>query len=325
LFPWFDRLLHRAPNRIDSIEQDPLLVFDSETTVSPQTPDPPARWEQWAPASATASWTRTWVPIAGVAAIIALAGVAGWPRLRGSAPAAAAHASGTLTVDTRPSGADVTIDGERRGTAPLSLTLPAGAHTMTVRQNGDERTVSLQIAANAALTEHIELMTKENERLAALVAPPVARKEPAVPRERSTAPIGGWVALTAPFEVQVQERNEVVGTSATAKFMLAAGRHDVVLGNDALGYRETRRLDVVPGKTTTIRVDAPRTAVSLNALPWAEVTVDGVSVGQTPIANTMVTIGRHTVVFRHPSFAERSQTITATRQGPNRFSVDLTK
>jgi hypothetical protein len=270
--------------------------------------------------------TRTWVPAAGVAAIIALAGVAGWPRLRGSDVRVPPPVpTGTLTVDTRPSGADVTIDGERRGTAPLSLTLPTGAHTLTVRRGGDERTVSLQIAANSALTEHIELMTKENERLAALEAPPTTRTEPALPKDTSTAPIGGWIALTAPFEVQVLERNEVVGTSATTKFMLASGRHDVVLSNDALGYRETRRLDVVPGKTTVVRVEGPKTSLSLNALPWAEVTLDGASLGQTPIANSVVTVGRHTVVYRHPDLGERTQTITATRQGPNRFAVDLRK
>jgi hypothetical protein len=144
-------------------------------------------------------------------------------------------------------------------------------------------------------------------------------------RDTSAAPIGGWIALTAPFEVQVLERNEVVGTSATTKFMLASGRHDVVLSNDALGYREMRRLDVVPGKTTAVRVEVPKTTLSLNALPWAEVTLDGASLGQTPIANTAVSVGRHTVVYRHPDFGERTQTITATRQGPNRFAVDLRK
>jgi hypothetical protein len=324
VFPWFERLLRRTPPRARLLEQDPLLVFDSETPASPPVADPVMR-SRWSLAAATGTWTRTWLPVAGVTAIIALAGVAGWPKLRGSAAQVTPPATGTLTVDTRPSGADVTIDGERRGTAPLSLRLATGAHTLTVRQDGDERTVSLQIAANSALTEHIELMTKENARLAALTAPPVARTEPALPKEAPTAPVGGWVALTAPFEVQVLERNEVVGTSAIAKFMLAAGRHDVVLGNDALGYRESRRFDVVPGKTTAIRIDPPKTTISLNALPWAEVTVDGASMGQTPIANATVTIGRHTVVFRHPAFAERSQTITATRQGPNRVSVDLTK
>jgi len=265
------------------------------------------------------------MPIVGVAAIIALAGVAGWPKLRGSDARVSPPATGKLTVDTRPSGAEVTIDGERRGTAPLSLALPTGAHTLSVRRGGDERTVSIQIAANSALTEHIELTTRENERVAAAPPPPATRTAPALQKDISSAPTGGWVALTAPFEVQVMERNEIVGTSATAKFMLASGRHDVVLSNDALGYRETRRLDIAPGRTTTVRVEGPKTTLSLNALPWAEVTLDGTSLGQTPIANTTVAVGRHTVVYRHPDFGERTQTITVTRQGPNRFAVDLRK
>jgi hypothetical protein len=54
---------------------------------------------------------------------------------------------------------------------------------------GDERTVSLQIVANSALTEHIELMTKENERWQ-LCMPPTTRTERAR-EDTSTAPIGG--------------------------------------------------------------------------------------------------------------------------------------
>jgi hypothetical protein len=325
LFSWFDRFTRRASTRAHLAEQDPLLAFDSESIVSPR-PDPLTRSEQGSSATADSGpRTRTWLPVAGVAAIIALAGVAGLPKLRGSHAQVSPPSTGTLTVDTRPSGADVTIDGEPRGTAPLSLALAAGAHTLTVRRGGDERTVSLQIAANSALTEHIDLVAKESERPAVPQPPPVMRTEGAAPKNLSTAPMGGWVALTAPFEVQVLERNEVVGTSATAKFMLAAGRHDVVLSNDGLGYRETRRLDVVPGKTTMVRVEVPKTTLSLNALPWAEVALDGASLGQTPIANAAVSVGRHTVVYRHPDFGERTQTITVTRQGPNRFAVDLRK
>jgi len=325
LFPWIEKFVRRAPSRARLAEQDPLLAFDSESTASPRRADPLTRSEQW-PTVDYRPRTRTWVPVAGVAAIIALAGVAGWPRLRGSDVKGSPPSTGRLTVDTRPSGADVMIDGERRGTAPVSLSLPAGSHTLIVRGVGDERTLTVQIAANSALTEHIELTTREKERVAAAPPPPPpTRTAPALQKDTSSAPIGGWVALTAPFEVQVMERNEVVGTSATAKFMLASGRHDVVLSNDALGYRETRRLDIVPGRTTTVRVEGPKTTLSLNALPWAEVTLDGTSLGQTPIANTTVAVGRHTVVYRHPDFGERTQTVTVTRQGPNRFAVDLRK
>jgi hypothetical protein len=38
-----------------------------------------------------------------------------------------------------------------------------------------------------------------------------------------------------------------------------------------------------------------------------------------------MTIGSHDVVFRHPQFGERRQTVVVTSTGPNRIAVDLTK
>ena len=63
----------------------------------------------------------------------------------------------------------------------------------------------------------------------------------------------------------------------------------------------------------------------MNARPWAEVSIDGVIVGQTPISNLPVAIGSHDVVFLHPQYGGRQQTITVTVPGPNRIAVDMTK
>jgi hypothetical protein len=82
---------------------------------------------------------------------------------------------------------------------------------------------------------------------------------------------------------------------------------------------------VTAGKTTAIRVEPPKTSVSVNARPWAEIVLDGTSVGLTPIANLLVTVGSHEVVFKHPQFAERKQSVIVTVKGPNRIAADLTK
>jgi hypothetical protein len=65
--------------------------------------------------------------------------------------------------------------------------------------------------------------------------------------------------------------------------------------------------------------------LSANARPWADVWIDGNDVGQTPIANLAVPIGTHQVIFRHPQFGERRQTIVVTTNGPNRIAMDLSK
>jgi hypothetical protein len=55
------------------------------------------------------------------------------------------------------------------------------------------------------------------------------------------------------------------------------------------------------------------------------VSLDGASLGQTPISNLQVAVGTHEMVFRHPQLGERRQSVTVTAKGPNRIAADLTK
>jgi hypothetical protein len=142
---------------------------------------------------------------------------------------------------------------------------------------------------------------------------------------KSAGPVGGWVTIAAPFEVDLVEHGDVIGTSGSSRIMLPSGRHDLVLVNAELGYREARRVDVGAGKTTTVGIDAPKASLNINARPWAEVTIDRNAVGETPIANLSVTIGRHDVVFRHPQYGERKLVVLVTAKGPNRLTADLTR
>src|SRR5262249_23340765 len=142
---------------------------------------------------------------------------------------------------------------------------------------------------------------------------------------KPSGPVAGWLTVSAPFDVQVMERDEVIGAGGSARIMLAAGRHEIVLVNQTLDFEDSRRVDISPGKTASLRIDPPKMSLSVNARPWADVSIDGVAVGQTPIANVGVTIGTHQVVFRHPQLGERRQAVVVTAKGPNRIAVDLTK
>ena len=51
--------------------------------------------------------------------------------------------------------------------------------------------------------------------------------------------------------------------------------------------------------------------VNLNALPWAEVWIDGRRIGETPLANIKIPLGDHEAVFRHPQLSERRQAFVA--------------
>jgi len=283
--------------------------------------------------------------------------------------------TGNLTIETRPIGAEVTIDGVHRGSTPLTVALMPGSHALALRSDGDERVIPLTIAAGAEMMQHIEMKTRDAApvfgRISVVTDPPgakvtvdghprgvsplvvadlaadehivsVAGENGSVERKvvvtpagttsllfslapKAAGPLGGWLTVQSPFDVEIVEGSDVVGSSTTSRVMLAAGRHDVVLANRSIGYRETKKIEVTAGRTTTLRVDPPQVSVSVNARPWAEILVDGASVGQTPIANLLVAVGSHDVVFRNPQHGDRWQTVVVTATGPNRITADLTK
>jgi hypothetical protein len=125
--------------------------------------------------------------------------------------------------------------------------------------------------------------------------------------------------------VQVFENKRLLGTSQSDRLMVSAGRHEFEIVNDTIGYRAMRTVQVVPGRVTPIKIEFPKGSIALNAIPWAEVWVDGEKVGDTPIGNLQLAIGPHEFVFRHPDLGEQRHAATITLNTPGRLSVDLRK
>ena len=135
----------------------------------------------------------------------------------------------------------------------------------------------------------------------------------------------GWIAVSASIDLQIFEHDRLIGTSQSDRLMVAAGRHDLDLVNDALGYRVSRTVQVAAGKVSPIKVDMPKGTIALNATPWADVWIDGEHVGETPIGNLALSIGTHDIVFRHPDLGELHHTALVTLKEAARLSVDLRK
>jgi hypothetical protein len=116
-----------------------------------------------------------------------------------------------------------------------------------------------------------------------------------------------------------------LGTTSTPKLMLTAGHHDLVLRNTTLGFESKIPVEIQTGKTLTSAVTVPNGSLSVNALPWATVLLDGKEIGTTPIANLDVPLGTHDLTFRHPQLGERKQSIVVTAKAPVRVVQDLRK
>jgi hypothetical protein len=211
--------------------------------------------------------------------------------------------TGMLVVHSQPAGANVTVDGVERGVTPLTVEgLSSGDHEVILQgANGTTRHTVKVLAGTTA----------------SLVAPAT----PAAPV--SDGPVSGWISVKAPFLIEIREDGHLLGTTDTDRLMLAAGRHVLEFANQAVGYRQSRTVQVVPGKVSTINIDLPQGTVNLNASPWAEVWIDGRRVGETPIGNLAVPIGPHEIVFKHPELGEKKHAVSVTTAAPVRLSVSM--
>jgi hypothetical protein len=213
--------------------------------------------------------------------------------------ARAPQATGELLVRTDPIGAAITVDGNFVGRSPVSVPdLSPGTHTVVMQHNGETQT---------------ERVIIEDGRTASLVVSLGAAQKAAA----------GWVRIDVPTDVQVFENGRLIGSSDFERIMLPIGRHDLELVNEPLGYRERRAVQIAAGLTSTIRLELPRGSMAINAIPWAEVFVDGARVGETPIGTITVPIGPHEVLFRHPELGERRLSVTVTTREPLKVGVDL--
>jgi hypothetical protein len=366
------------------VVEPPALFAKVEAT--PEAAEKPAESNEDVPsmsfgavsASATPNMMRRFlVPMTrrtiGVAAAILMLLTTGgaFAAKRYFSPPKPAVAKGTLAVTTTPAGANVVIDGEQRGRAPMTIELAAGDHVLQVGLDGSSRTVPFKVTPGAQVSQVIDL-----PKVAAPTGQLQVRTEPAgarvavdgqkrgvspltveglIPGPHTVtvegplgpvtqqvaiesgataavlvplntpekAPVSGWFSISSPLDVQIYEKGQLLGSSRSAKIMASVGRHDLDMVNEALGYRVTKTITVVPGEVSAMKLDLPKGTLSLNATPWAEVWIDGNRVGETPIGNVQLTIGSHEVLFRHPDLGEQRFTPTITLGAPARLSADF--
>jgi hypothetical protein len=133
----------------------------------------------------------------------------------------------------------------------------------------------------------------------------------------------GGFRISAPVEVHVLDGERLLGSSADGPIIAAAGRHEFEFVNSAIGYRARRVVDVKAGEITSVSVAVPDGTLSINAIPWASVWIDGTSYGDTPLGNLSIAPGEHEVVFRHPQFGERREKAMVRAEATTRVAVNF--
>jgi hypothetical protein len=207
---------------------------------------------------------------------------------------------GLLEIASDPPGARVSINGLSRGVTPLVLDeLPSGSHTVSISLHG------------AAVQRAVNLAPGRTATIIAAFAP--------------NGPVEGWLSVEAPFDMQVREYGALVGTTSAGRLAMPEGRHELDLVSEAYGFRTRAEVQISSGKVATVTVKVPSGLLSVTALPWAEVWIDGKPAGATPLTDVPVPIGPHEVLFWHPEFGERRLSVAVTAATPAQVGVDFTR
>jgi eukaryotic-like serine/threonine-protein kinase len=284
--------------------------------------------------SGAAPQTTWWMAVATAMVIVGLAAfAAGRESLR--AAAQGDSSLGTLVLSSHPSGALVAVDGRPEGATPLALRLVNGAHAVVVTTAaGVSEQFTADVTAGASAARHVAfaaaLPVAQEQRPSSVVerraaAAAAAGGVPPVAVDAPAANPTGWITVSLPFDVQVYEGATLVGSNRGDRLKVSAGRHTFDLVNETLLFRAQQTISLRPGQTAQLAVDVPAGVLSVNAQPWADVTVDGRNYGETPLANISLPIGTHEVMLRHPTLGERREAATVRLGTPNRVSVDLRK
>ena len=222
--------------------------------------------------------------------------VAAAPALE-PAPAGAtppASSKGDINIETQPAGAKVLLDGKPVGESPLKLTgIPAGRHILTFISTSGEVMKTVRVASGKTVTVDVPIFS-------------------------------GWVAIFAPIVLEISENGKSLGTTEIDRIMLSPGQHELTLVNRDLGFKTVQEVTVDAGEVRSISVE-PKGTVSINAVPWAEVWLDGQKLGDTPLANMRVPLGVREFVFKHPQHGEMKVTVTVRADETTPVAADFTR
>jgi hypothetical protein len=163
---------------------------------------------------------------------------------------------------------------------------------------------------------------------AAPAAPAVAEQKPAVLtagfdpiKAAASKQRSGGIKFQTPIELKVLQGDKVFGSTADGPIIAPEGTYQVDLVNTAYGVRMPRSVTFRAGQISNFNVTIPPGRLSVNAQPWAEVSIDNQPKGETPLANLSVPVGEHEIVFRHPELGERRMTIVVRADQPARASA----
>jgi hypothetical protein len=278
--------LSSAPTSASSSVPKPLFNPDAPFTVRQEAARmPPPR----VPVHKSKRKHPDWRMIAVVAGLLAIAGggvfASKYFSTTPAVPAAAAQ-TGTLIVQSNPSGVQVFVDGIDRGMTPARLSVTPGAHILELRGRGVPRVIPLQVAAGAQVSQYLEFA--------------------------DTPTTGRLQVQSEPAGAKVTVDGTARGVAPVTVADLAPGDHEVILQSDAGTARHV--VNVQAGTTASLVAPIAATAADGPVSGWLsvrapftiEIREGGRLLGTTDSDRIMVATGRHDIELVNETLGFRS-------------------
>jgi hypothetical protein len=122
-------------------------------------------------------------------------------------------------------------------------------------------------------------------------------------------PESGTLRISSPLPMEVKEGGRTLGSIPGPDLKLAPGRHELELVNDAVEFRQLQVLEITGGEGVLLQI-APRPgAMTVEATVGTEITIDGRSIGRTPLAPVSLVPGEYQVALRYARGAPDRQRV----------------
>ena len=274
-------------------EADPVATPPKVRVASPPPPLRPKRpltVPKWAPAAAK------WAAVILLTAATAIGGVFLYQKRL-----ARAVTTGTVTLETTPSGLDVVLAGKSVGKTPLTTTLAAGSYDVQVGTAPNTRTIKVNVTAGTSVVQHVEIAD-------ALATAAVTT--------------GGLHVQTEPSHLPVFIDGTNHGNAPVSIDQLQAGEHEVSVRTSAGVVR--RSVTIQPRETVSLIVSsaAPPPDPAAVTAGWIAVTSPvtlqlregGKLIGSSESDRLMLTAGDHDIELINEALgftAHRTVKVTA--------------
>lgn len=217
------------------------------------------------PAGARGAGVGRWWRVAALIALAIAVGEGAFIAWRfASSPSGLTGSRGTMSIESKPTGAQVKIDGEIKGVTPLSLSLPAGAHVIEISAGGEPRVLPVNLAPGATVSQYIELS--------------------------SVSALGRIAIESTPSGATILLDGRPRGVTPIELPDVSAGEHELVL--DYKGQRVRQTVTVAAGATTTVALPIEATAVEMAGMMPAPAPTTGTVLVQAPFDMEVFEDGR---------------------------------